>query len=299
MESVRCILFDLDGTLVDSLPDIALAVNRMRESFALSPLPETVVSGLIGSGIETLVRRATEGEKVDPEAALQRTRDFYRAHPVELSRAYPGVPEGLRRLRACGFRLGVVTNKPRDIAEILRSHLALEGSYFQSAEVAGPGFINMRFNQAAKFSVVRDVLEKAESFGSSSEFAGKSVLLEYVSANPYKDTGAEKYKRNIYGNSQQNQATAETTSAEGTNFAAFMPEITPQNKNMVYNQASNIYNAPLKAEQQNITQTAQDFSYSRLDYALNAYNYVKEVNQEPKILINLMHPNNRNFHYEA
>lgn len=124
-------------------------------------------------------------------------------------------------------------------------------------------------------------------------------VQEYVSANPYKDTGAEKYKRNIYGNSQQNQATAETTSAEGTNFAAFMPEITPQNKNMVYNQASNIYNAPLKAEQQNITQTAQDFSYSRLDYALNAYNYVKEVNQEPKILINLMHPNNRNFHFEA
>ena len=125
MKRARCILFDLDGTLVDSLPDIALAVNRMRESFALPPLPEATISGLVGSGIATLVRRATAGEKVEPDTALRRTRDFYQAHPVEKSRAYPGVPEGLRRLRECGFRLGVVTNKPREIAEAVLCKLDL------------------------------------------------------------------------------------------------------------------------------------------------------------------------------
>ena len=76
---------------------------------------------------------------------------------------------------------------PRQIAEELVAAMKADaafGALLSDIEIAGPGFINMRFNQAAKFSVVRDVLEKAESFGSSSEFAGKSVLLEYVSANP-------------------------------------------------------------------------------------------------------------------
>ena len=76
---------------------------------------------------------------------------------------------------------------PRQIAEELVAAMKADaafGALLSDIEIAGPGFINMRFNQAAKFSVVRDVLEKTESFGSSSEFAGKSVLLEYVSANP-------------------------------------------------------------------------------------------------------------------
>ena len=76
---------------------------------------------------------------------------------------------------------------PRQIAEELVAAMKADaafGALLSDIEIAGPGFINMRFNQAAKFSVVRDVLEKAQDFGSSCEFAGKSVLLEYVSANP-------------------------------------------------------------------------------------------------------------------
>ncbi len=121
----RCILFDLDGTLVDSLPDIAAAVNAARAALALDPLPVAEIAGMIGCGMESLVRRAVEGEHADAAAALRMTRDYYLEHPAEDTRPYPGVTEGLSRLRRRGFRLGVVTNKPRAIAELVLRKLDL------------------------------------------------------------------------------------------------------------------------------------------------------------------------------
>ncbi len=76
---------------------------------------------------------------------------------------------------------------PREVAQALVEAMnndAVASALLSAVEIAGPGFINFRFNQAAKFNVVRDVLTKAEDFGKSAEFDGKSVLLEYVSANP-------------------------------------------------------------------------------------------------------------------
>lgn len=76
---------------------------------------------------------------------------------------------------------------PREIAEKLVNCMKDDASYSElvkDIEIAGPGFINFRLNTASKFSVISEVLEKKEKFGSSTAFSGQSVLLEYVSANP-------------------------------------------------------------------------------------------------------------------
>ena len=76
---------------------------------------------------------------------------------------------------------------PRQIAEELVAAMKADaafGALLSDVEIAGPGFINMRFHQTAKFSVIADVLRQGAAFGSSKAFEGKSVLLEYVSANP-------------------------------------------------------------------------------------------------------------------
>lgn len=76
---------------------------------------------------------------------------------------------------------------PREVAQALVAAMqsdAIGQELLSAIEIAGPGFINFRFNQATKFNVVRDVLTSGENFGKSKAFEGKSVLLEYVSANP-------------------------------------------------------------------------------------------------------------------
>ena len=85
---------------------------------------------------------------------------------------------------ACAKSLGKNT---REVAQALTAAMRdgpVYASVRQAVEIAGPGFINFRFNQAAKFNVVRDALKLGAAYGSSKAFEGKSVLLEYVSANP-------------------------------------------------------------------------------------------------------------------
>lgn len=85
---------------------------------------------------------------------------------------------------ACAKSLG---KNPREVAQALTAAMHDDPVYadlLQAVEIAGPGFINFRFNQAAKFNVVRDALKLGAAYGSSKAFEGKSVLLEYVSANP-------------------------------------------------------------------------------------------------------------------
>ncbi len=111
---IELLVFDLDGTLADSKLDLALAVNATRADVHLPPLPEEIVFSYVGNGAPTLVRRAL-GERFDG-VQLQRSLEFflgyYRVHMLDHTRLYPGVAESLRRLRAAGKRLAVLTNKP-------------------------------------------------------------------------------------------------------------------------------------------------------------------------------------------
>jgi phosphoglycolate phosphatase len=110
---VRSILiFDLDGTLVDSKKDLTASVNHIRQQFDLPLLTEDEIARFIGNGALMLIRRAL-GPKATEEnvqTGLQMFLSYYRAHMLEHTRLYPGVRETLDRLSHC--KLAVLTNKP-------------------------------------------------------------------------------------------------------------------------------------------------------------------------------------------
>ena len=131
----KLVAFDLDGTLVDSVPDLAWCVDRTMARFGVPPRGEALVRRWVGNGVDRLVERALTGEP-DGRAApglLREARavflDLYAVHGRDRSRIYPGVRSALARLRAHGAVLACITNKPRRPAVDLLSHLALLDSF--------------------------------------------------------------------------------------------------------------------------------------------------------------------------
>lgn len=110
------LLFDLDGTLVDSVPDLHAALNEMLRERGRRPLSRHQVKRMVGDGVPALVARAFAASDADPaEAALALPRflEIYEANAAHLTRPYPGVPETLRGLRRNGYRTAICTNKPQ------------------------------------------------------------------------------------------------------------------------------------------------------------------------------------------
>jgi phosphoglycolate phosphatase len=110
------IAFDLDGTLVDSAPDLVGTLNHILAEEGIAPLPFDQGRSLIGHGARRLLQRGFEaqGLEVAPEALevlWLRFIDHYNLHSADLTRPFPGVPESLEALRAAGARLAVCTNK--------------------------------------------------------------------------------------------------------------------------------------------------------------------------------------------
>ena len=130
--SLRAIVFDLDGTLIDSAPDIAAAVNTVLAESGRPELSLDDVRGMVGDGTRALVERAfaaAGGGRVPDGAAmaapLARFRDIYEAGITERTTAYPGAAAALARLHGAGMRLGVCTNKPDRPARTILSALGL------------------------------------------------------------------------------------------------------------------------------------------------------------------------------
>jgi phosphoglycolate phosphatase len=107
----KVIIFDLDGTLVDSRADLAASGNHARGMVGLPPLPLATVTGYVGDGLERLIERLVPDAGRRPEA-----RDafgaYYAAHCCDATRPYDGMCETLDSLLAAGWLLGVATNKP-------------------------------------------------------------------------------------------------------------------------------------------------------------------------------------------
>ena len=110
------LVFDLDGTLVDSAADLRAALNQMLRERGLPPLSLAQARRMIGDGAPALVSRAlaaSGAEPADATGALHRFLELYEADAVRLTRPYPAVPETLAALRQLGYRTAVCTNKPQ------------------------------------------------------------------------------------------------------------------------------------------------------------------------------------------
>ena len=131
------ILFDLDGTLIDSVPDLTLAVNEMLSALGRENFSEETVRYWVGNGAQTLVKRALLGKREIDEAvddalfekALSLFLDFYGKHLAEATVTYPHVEETLRSLKRRGFRLAVITNKPFAFVGPILQGLGMEGLF--------------------------------------------------------------------------------------------------------------------------------------------------------------------------
>lgn len=111
MRSRGLILYDLDGTLIDSRADLAGAVNAMRESYGAAPVPLDFVVARIGNGQRLLVERSSEDIDAPLDERVARMRSAYAAGLLRETRLYPGVAEVLAALQKAGWCQGVLTNK--------------------------------------------------------------------------------------------------------------------------------------------------------------------------------------------
>ena len=135
------VIFDLDGTLVDSAPDLTGALNATLATLELAPIPEDEVRHMVGQGVRKLLERGLEaharpmnGAGLDALSAV--FVDYYAAHVADHSRPFPGVVATLRWLAARGVKLGVCTNKPEALARQLIAALALD-EFFPEAAILG------------------------------------------------------------------------------------------------------------------------------------------------------------------
>jgi phosphoglycolate phosphatase len=145
LESLRLIVFDLDGTLIDSRQDLCNSVNATLEHFGLKALPDDVIAGFIGDGAAMLIRRALAvpgelpaGSPAPEEAFFEEAfayfLAYYRAHKLDFTQVYPGVLESLEALKTMpdgsARPMAVLTNKPVGPARAICEGLGLSPYFF-------------------------------------------------------------------------------------------------------------------------------------------------------------------------
>jgi phosphoglycolate phosphatase len=127
------LIFDLDGTLIDSRLDLANAVNAMRSHLGMSLLAIELISSYVGNGAPLLVRRALGERATEPELqeALAFFMEYYGAHDLDYTTLYPGVHESLDRFRDAGKRMAVLTNKPTPMSRHILEGLGVGAHFFR------------------------------------------------------------------------------------------------------------------------------------------------------------------------
>lgn len=111
---LKLLIFDLDGTLIDSRLDLANSVNAARRYLDMPPLPNETVYSYVGNGVDALIKRSMGDGASERELARAKEffLDYYRAHMLDFTTLYPCTTESLERLAAAGIELAILTNKP-------------------------------------------------------------------------------------------------------------------------------------------------------------------------------------------
>ena len=167
LSALRGVLIDLDGTLMDTAPDLAAAANRMRADFGLPPLPLDRIAAFVGKGAEVLVHRALTDDlngRADAEAFSRGRASFYAHYTVEnglQAIVFDRVPQALQELRRRGLKVACVTNKPKEFTVPLLAKMDL-ARYFD-AVVAGDEVAEKKPHPALLLEACRRiVLQPAE-----------------------------------------------------------------------------------------------------------------------------------------
>lgn len=126
------LIFDLDGTLIDSKRDLTDSVNATRAWKQLPPLPDDIVSAYVGNGASMLIRRALPHLTVEEHADAHKFfLQYYRDHMLDATVLYPGVREALDRLHANSVTMAILTNKPVKFSVRLIAGLKLDAHFFR------------------------------------------------------------------------------------------------------------------------------------------------------------------------
>lgn len=128
--TARGVIFDLDGTLADTLRDIAGALNHALRAMHRPDAPLDAIRAWVGEGLPTLCRRAWPAAAPSQlDRLVHLARERYAAHPTDETRLYPGILEMLADLADRGVRLAVLSNKPHDLTVVTVRNLGIEGRF--------------------------------------------------------------------------------------------------------------------------------------------------------------------------
>jgi phosphoglycolate phosphatase len=128
---LKAVLFDLDGTLVDSEKDIAEAANYTREHYGLKRVPDTTIAQYVGNGVYTLLEKSLgTTDQTQIQEAYEIFQEHYRVHLADFTRTYPGTFDLLNLLKNKNIKMGVVSNKPQEFTTSVLEKLDL-APYFE------------------------------------------------------------------------------------------------------------------------------------------------------------------------
>lgn len=154
MQNLKLLIFDLDGTLIDSEEDLTHSVNATRERAGMGPLSREMVASYVGQGVTVLVRRAlgdgTPEEEIDRAVAF--FLDYYRQHMLDHTALYPGVLDALQQLKP--HKLAVLTNKPVNFSRQILAGLKVD-SYFEFV-YGGNSFDQKKPDPVGVFQLMQD-----------------------------------------------------------------------------------------------------------------------------------------------
>ena len=132
MSRTRLVVFDLDGTLVNSRADLVSSANDMLAAFGRPPLADAMLASFVGDGAKMLVARALAAAGVPADrlgAALARFLEIYNGRLVETTRPYEGIPELVTRAASLGAQMAVITNKPEAPSLAILTHFDLAPAF--------------------------------------------------------------------------------------------------------------------------------------------------------------------------